>query len=122
VSGSAAPQSNVENLLDIDFDGAAPASLQERPPMGSSGLEGLGGTPQRIESPAAGAPGPSNTMDDLMGIFGSDSSGTPAAGPSGSRVDDMMNGFGGLDVSGTGLPPKQQATQKKNNEDILGLF
>ena len=39
-------QSNIENLLDIDFDGAAPASAEQNP----AGT----GTPDRIASPAAG--------------------------------------------------------------------
>jgi len=123
VSGQAAPQSNVENLLDIDFDGAAPASLQKQPTGGASGLEGLAGTPQRVESPAAGVtPQASNNMDDLMGIFGSGPS-QPAASSGGA--DDLMNGFAGLDMSGGSQPqpPQQQAqNQKKTNDDILGLF
>ena len=52
VSGAPPPQANAENLLDIDFDGAAPASTQKEPSSGMSGLEGLAGTPQRIDSPA----------------------------------------------------------------------
>ena len=39
VSGAPPPQANAENLLDIDFDGAAPASAQKSP---ASGLSGLG--------------------------------------------------------------------------------
>ncbi|KMU72628.1 clathrin binding protein [Coccidioides immitis RMSCC 3703] len=46
---STAPiQNNVENLLDIDFDGTAPASAHKEPPSGMSGLEGLAGTPMRF--------------------------------------------------------------------------
>jgi len=64
-------QNNAENLLDIDFDGAAPASLQKAPSSGASGLEGLAGTPQRVGSPTIASPtAQSGGMDDLMGMFG----------------------------------------------------
>lgn len=116
VSGAAAPQSNVENLLDIDFDGSAPASMQKEPIPGATGLEGLAGTPQRVESPAAEAPAVTNNMDDLMGIFGNGTSqGQPQPG-----ANDLMNGFASLDI---GMSTQPSATpQKKNNEDILSLF
>jgi len=52
------PQNNMENLLDIDFDGAAPASASEKPSDGLSGLEGLAGTPQRVASPSVAQPQP----------------------------------------------------------------
>ena len=112
-SGSTAPQSNVENLLDIDFDGSAPASLQKEPTAGTTGLEGLAGTPQRAQSPNT------NNMDDLMGIFGNGTGQTQAQ----PAMDDLMNGFASLDM-GTGNQPLQDSAtpQKKNNDDILGLF
>ncbi|QDS71558.1 AP-1 complex subunit beta-1 [Venturia effusa] len=114
VASGATPQSNVENLLDIDFDGAAPASMQKQPPGGSNGLEGLAGTPQRVASPAVAQP--TNNMDDLMGIFGS---GPEPANPS-AAADDLMNGFGGLNMGGAPAAPAQP--QKQTNDDILGLF
>jgi hypothetical protein len=122
-----AQQSNVENLLDIDFDGSAPASLQKAPTSGSSGLEGLAGTPQRVESPAAGVSAqPSNAMDDLMGVFGNGPSAPPADASISGGMDDLMGGFCGLDMNGTSQPPppqqQLQAGQKKTNDDILGLF
>ena len=98
---------NAENLLDIDFDGAAPASSQNNP---GSGLEGLAGTPQRTVSPPVASSGNKN-LDDLMGVFGG-SGGTT----------DIMNGFGGLDLGGPASQPPPQQQQKKANEDILGLF
>jgi hypothetical protein len=131
VDGTAAPQqqSNVENLLDIDFDGTAPASAHKEPNGGMSGLEGLAGTPVRIESPAAGAPAPSgsNNLDDLLGVFGDTPAPTAstAASPTGGAGADLLNGFGGLDLSGDGMssPPPAGASQpKKTNEDILSLF
>lgn len=126
VSGStpsAQAQSNVENLLDIDFDGGAPASAQKEPTSGMSGLEGLAGTPVRVQSPAVGSPPPqaSNNLDDLLGVFGD----SGAAQPSSSGVNgsnDLMNGFADLNMSGNGAPPQSNNPPKKSNEDILGLF
>ncbi|KEF62818.1 uncharacterized protein A1O9_00791 [Exophiala aquamarina CBS 119918] len=121
-------QNNIENLLDIDFDGAAPASSTEKPSNGLSGLEGLAGTPQRVASPTAGQPAPANNMDDLLGVFGN---GSTSAGPSSSAFggmsdSDIMNGFATMDLSGSQPPPPQQqldnASGKKTNEDLLSLF
>lgn len=124
--GQAPPQTNMENLLDIDFDGSAPASLQKQPISGESGLEGLAGTPQRVASPATGAPAPASTMDDLLGLFGDGGGG---GGPSNTPMtnDDIMNGFAGMDLSGTSQPPpaSQQLggqTTQKSNQELLDLF
>jgi len=122
-------QSNAENLLDIDFDGAAPASMQKAPGPGASGLEGLAGTPQRVASPSitSAAPGQiGGGMDDLMGMFGGESS---AVNPmnDGSGSDDLMNGFASLGLNG-GQPPQNQMSGggggggQKSKEDLLGLF
>jgi AP-1 complex subunit beta-1 len=124
-AGGSGVQNNVENLLDIDFDGAAPASLQGQQPSGSSGLEDLMGD-SRPAAPAAGnsaAPATTNNIDDLMGLFGGESVG--AGGQQvglGSGSDDVMNGFGSLAISGSGSQAKGQTAQKQTNEDILGLF
>ncbi|KAK5081316.1 beta-adaptin [Lithohypha guttulata] len=125
----AAPQANAENLLDIDFDGAAPASSTEKPPNGMTGLEGLAGTPQRVASPAVGAPAPpQNNMDDLMGVFGGNTNGNTAASSSGfggMSDSDIMNGFAGMDLSANHQPPPPQQQLnggKKTNEDLLSLF
>jgi hypothetical protein len=108
-------QNNAENLLDIDFDGAAPASADTPPIGGASGLEGLAGTPQRIASPAAGA-APVSSMDDMMGLFDSNGAGS-------SSRNDIMNGFAGLDLNGSQPPlPQQGGSSKKTNEDLLGMF
>lgn len=110
---------NAENLLDIDFDGAAPASADAPPIGGASGLEGLAGTPQRVASPSVGAPAGASSMDDMMGLF--DMNG----GSSSAVPDDVMNGFAGLDLSGAPPPPQTQlhsGEQKKTNEDLLGMF
>jgi AP-1 complex subunit beta-1 len=124
--GTPEASGNFENLLDIDFDGAAPASMQNTPAKGTSGLEGLAGTPQRVQSPAAGSSAqPSNTMDDLMGVFGNGSSAPAAGASSGGGLDDLMGGFGGLDLNGSSqspLPQQQLKGQPKTNDDILGLF
>lgn len=129
---SAPPTSNVENLLDIDFDGSAPASMQNQPGADASGLEGLAGTPQRVASPTAGG-APSNNMDDLMGLFGGSSApAAPAqqqpssAGPangmgmamggSSSAAGDLMNGFAGLDMGGGSPAPQQQQGQPQQQK------
>lgn len=58
-------------------------------------------------------------MEDLMGMFG--------GGPVTSN-DDLMNGFGSLDLGAGNQPPppgEQLASSsggKKTNEDLLGLF
>lgn len=127
VSGALPPsQNNAENLLDIDFDGAAPASIQKEPQMGFPGLEGLAGTPQRTASPAVNGgisvASARNTMDDLMGAFGDN------LGQSGSHHQDVMNGFASLDLSSVSQPPPPQqqlandGMVKKTNEDLLGLY
>jgi AP-1 complex subunit beta-1 len=126
-------QANAENLLDIDFDGAAPASSQEKPTNGLSGLEGLAGTPQRVASPSVAGhsqpPASTTNLDDIMGIFGNDSGAASIApGFGGMSNSDIINGFAGMDLSGqSSLPPnKTQLTSsndsKKANEDLLSLF
>jgi len=112
---------NAENLLDIDFDGAAPASADLPPSGGASGLEGLAGTPQRVASPPAGAPAAASGLDDMMGLF--DMNGGSSS--SGAMQNDMMNGFAGLDLSSAPPPPHTQlhgGALKKTNEDLLGMF
>lgn len=105
-SATATGGQNVENLLDIDFDGAAPASAANQTGEGLDSF--VSDTPVRAASPVSPTAGPSNTMDDLMGLFGSNSGG--------------LDGFEGLGLGGGSqpLPPQQQ--KKSTNEDILGLF
>ncbi len=112
---------NAENLLDIDFDGAAPASADLPPSGGASGLEGLAGTPQRVASPSAGVPAAASGLDDMMGLFDMNGGGSS----SGVVQSDLMNGFAGLDLSSAPPPPQTQlhgGEQKKTNEDLLGMF
>ncbi|KAJ6111827.1 hypothetical protein N7523_007888 [Penicillium sp. IBT 18751x] len=121
---SAPAQNNVENLLDIDFDGGAPASAHPEASGGMSGLEGLAGTPVRMQSPAVGAPAPqsSNNLDDLLGVFGDSGSAQPSssnANGSGA-AGDLMNGFSGLDLSSNAPPADNQA--RKPNQDIMDLL
>ncbi|KIW03003.1 uncharacterized protein PV09_05661 [Verruconis gallopava] len=125
-SGGQVQQSNIENLLDIDFDGSAPASLQNAPVRGTSGLEGLAGTPQRVASPSAGTSAqPSNTMDDLLGVFGNGPSAAQTS-TAGAGLEDLMGGFASLDMNGASQPPppqqQLQSKSKQTNDDILGLF
>lgn len=121
-ANGAPPQSNVENLLDIDFDGAAPASAE------------ASGTPDRVASPGVPA-APSGGMADMMGLFGDMGGGSSAPAPSAaapsSGMDDIMGGFAGLDMGGSSAPPPatQQlqggagaGAKKNDNEDLLGLF
>lgn len=127
-NGTAATQNNLENLLDIDFDGAAPASAD-------TGT----GTPDRMASPASGGGlgGPpaagSSSMADMMGLFDAPAAQPAALAPaSGGGMGDLMNGFAGMDISGNSAPPpaSQQLghaapEQKKSTsagEDLLGLF
>ena len=129
VSGAPPPQVNAENLLDIDFDGAAPASVQKSPLSGMSGLEGLAGTPQRVASPAV-ADGPSSggNLDDLMGLSNGSAGGfgQPANGNGmGMSNEEVLGGFANLDMSAASQPPpagQQLHGGKKTNEDLLGLF
>ena len=129
ISGGSVPQAaqtNAENLLDIDFDGAAPASMQKAPMAGTSGLEGLAGTPQRVASPTPNSGGGSGGgMDDLMGMFGN-SNGMSSGGMNGNMSNDLMNGFASMDLNGgQPAPPQTQLDgggDKKTKEDLLGLF
>lgn len=126
VSGAPPPQANAENLLDIDFDGAAPASAQKSPASGLSGLEGLAGTPQRVASPSvadaptSGSFAGAGNLDDLMGL----SNGIAQAN---GNHSDIMSGFAGLDMSATSQPPPPQQQLaggggQKTNQDLLDLF
>ena len=140
VSGAPPQQANAENLLDIDFDGAAPASAQKSPLSGMSGLEGLAGTPPRVASPAAaGPPVGGGNLDDLMGMstngssaavgFGQQANGSGMMGMGmgmGMSNEDVLGGLANLDMSATSQPPpagqQLQGGGKKTNEDLLGLF
>ncbi len=131
-AGGATQQNNVENLLDFDFDGAAPASLQKEPSLRTSGLEELGGTTQRIASmdiPAA----QNSTADDLAGIFGingnrNGSVGLPAVHSNSAMRDDMANGFATLSVGGAKQPPPVGEQLKSHGQgqgagsDLLDLI
>lgn len=113
-----AVQNNAENLLDIDFDGAAPASMQQAS-VGASGTT----TPRAGSTTQA-----SNGMDDLMGIFGNDSqsqSHTEQQGFAGNS--DLLDGFASLNVESTTQPPpvgQQLASSgfasRADDEDLLG--
>ena len=123
-------QNNVENLLDIDFDGAAPASHEQNNST----------TPSRTASPAVGTP--SGGMADMMSMFDAPPPSTSSPAPQqqpqntgGNNVNDLMNGFDGLNFGGqqsseplpaamqlnNAQPPPPQG-QKKDSDDLLGLF
>ena len=148
VSGAPPPQNNAENLLDIDFDGSVPASAQKEPSGSLSGLEGLAGTPQRVQSPTVGD-GPTQPpsqppgaglggIDDLMGLSNGNSGAgdlmgggfqTNGGSAGGMTNADILGGFAAMDMNATSQPPPpgqqlgdQSAGGKKTNEDLLGLF
>jgi AP-1 complex subunit beta-1 len=106
-----AQKNNVENLLDIDFDGGAPAT-----PSTGVGLADL--MSPTVQSPVVG-PGQSN-LDDLLslGMGGGEGGGGGAAGMG------LENGFAGLDLGGSSgtATPQAGTAGKKTNQDILGLF
>ncbi|KAF7544745.1 hypothetical protein G7046_g9721 [Stylonectria norvegica] len=124
-SGSGGSQNNIENLLDIDFDGAVPASQEQN---------SAAPTPDRMASPAAG--GPSGGMADMMSMFDAPNPAGNAAPPaqaSGNGMGDMMNGFESLNFgpsSSQPLPAAMQLQQAhggpqpptKDSEDLLGLL
>jgi AP-1 complex subunit beta-1 len=140
--GGGGQQNNIENLLDIDFDGAAPASAEEAsravsPAIGGPSSAGGGG--------AGGGNG--GGMADMMGLFdmgASSSSSAPAPPPAqqtpfgSGGMNDLMNGFEGLNFSGGSgsgepLPAAMQLQQaqggegqqqqpKKDSDDLLGLL
>ncbi|KAK4994228.1 beta-adaptin [Elasticomyces elasticus] len=129
--GLVSTQNHAENLLDIDFDGSAPASMQKVPVAGASGLEGLAGTPQRVASPSVPSAAVPGGMEDLVGIFGN--SNGSAAGPMGnSGHDDLMNSFAGLNMGASTQPPPARVQLgkagvdggggNKANEDMLDLI
>ncbi|KAK4068379.1 uncharacterized protein Triagg1_7318 [Trichoderma aggressivum f. europaeum] len=113
---SSVSQNNIENLLDIDFDGAAPASQEQTSATG---------TPDRMASPATGG------MADMMSMFDAPSaSDAPTATPAGG-MNDLMNGFEGLNFGAANasqpLPAAMQlhgggSEPKKDSDDLLGLL
>lgn len=118
-ASAAAKGQNMENLLDIDFDGAAPASASTQTPS-SGGLESLvTDSPARVASPASPTGAAGTNLDDLLSLFGTESA-VPA---NGNRSSGVLDGFEGLNLSSQAAPPPPPPPQqKKANEDILGLF
>ncbi|KAG6086534.1 AP-1 complex subunit beta-1 [Claviceps sp. LM220 group G6] len=133
-SGGNTSQNNVENLLDIDFDGAAPASHEQK---------SASATPDRMTSPSGGAP--SGGMADMMSMFDAPladtgSSVAAAATSSGNGMSDLMSGLDGLNFGSNGsssLPSsatmqpsssqegdkhKQMQSPQTANQDLLDLL
>lgn len=135
-SSGAGSQNNVENLLDIDFDGAAPASHEQ---------QSATATPDRVASPSGGAA--SGGMADMMSMFDApamQANSNGGAGPSGvsggsSGMNDLMSGFEDLNFGGQSGEPlpaamqlnnaggssqqqPQQPAQQKDSDDLLGLL
>lgn len=122
------PQNTIENLLDIDFDGAAPASHEQ---------QSATATPDRIASPSGGQAA-GGGMADMMSMF--DAPAPAAGGNSGfggsNNMNDLMNGFEGMGFGSSTQPsdPLPAAMQlqggqasgppapEKDSEDLLGLL
>jgi AP-1 complex subunit beta-1 len=101
-------QSNIENLLDIDFDGGAPASMQAQ----SGGLADLmSGGESGVQSPVGGG----SNLDDLLSLG-------MGGGMAVQQGNGLSAGLGDLDISGTSTSPQPGGASKKTNQDILGLF
>lgn len=123
-------QNNIENLLDIDFDGGAPASAEH------GAAASTAATPDRVASPTV-AGGASGGMADMMGLFdmpaAGSSSSTPAPPMGGGGMNDIMNGFGDMNLGGASAPPPpgqqlnlttpgSQNQSGGGGDDLLGLF
>ncbi|KAG5920279.1 hypothetical protein E4U42_006252 [Claviceps africana] len=116
-------QNNVENLLDIDFDGAAPASHEQK---------SASATPDRMASPAGGMP--SGGMADMMSMFDAPptSARNSIVAGSGSGMSDLMSGLDGLNFGGSSTPGPHGAQggneqtpthpPQKASEDLLDLL
>lgn len=112
-----------DNLLDIDFDGTAPASAAQPDSSSANDLADLFGSPSPPTPANAGtpAPGGASAMDDL---FSSLATPNPAPGPA-NGANELMGGLAGLDLndnSSSPAPGGQPGQKKMTNEDILGLF
>jgi hypothetical protein len=128
-TGTGAPQSNIENLLDIDFDGAAPASADAATPDRMASPVSVGGMAGPPPGGVATAGAAGGGMADIMGLFDAPVGGAP--GPvqaGGGAMGDLMSGFAGMDLSGTSAPPppgQQLGHQQKGTsggDDLLGLL
>ena len=113
-AGGGASQNNIENLLDIDFDGAAPASHEQ---------QSATATPDRVASPASGQA--SGGMADMMSMFDAPSASSGGAGAGmasgggNNNMNDLMNGFDGMNFGTSGEPssdPLPAATQLQNTQ------
>lgn len=99
VEGRALPaQTTAENLLDIDFDGAAPATLPA----------------EAAESGSAGG-----ARDELADLFGNGNGAAeaPVAAQSGGAAD-LMNGFAELDLGGPQEPPPAAEQLRSGNNGV----
>lgn len=92
-AATGAPQTNAENLLDIDFDGAVPTSKDPAPQIGLDDLMGMDAAPE-----------PSNGISHGW---------EPEPSSNDMSTADILGGFGALSVNNQ---------PKKTNDDLLGLF
>ena len=107
-------QNNVENLLDIDFDGSAPASSQKESHSMTPNTGDLNGSPEQINSSAATNQS-ANHLDDLMGVFNND-----VAGSDQQNTNNIANTLADLNLGPA--QPSSQPESGKNKNDIMDLF
>ncbi|TQS37837.1 hypothetical protein Golomagni_01676 [Golovinomyces magnicellulatus] len=119
-------QTNVENLLDIDFDGSAPASADSPITSSKSALDELSTVSQKDTNPSADTQKNRISVDDMIGLFdmtSTNASNTTTASPpnlSSFMQDDLMDGFGSLDLGGNHSTSKVKDTNA--NDDLLGML
>ncbi|KAI1000287.1 AP-1 complex subunit beta-1 [Podosphaera aphanis] len=112
-ASAAVAQTNAENLLDFDFDGAAPATAVVPISGNGSGLE---------ESAAVGT-SVGHNVNDIMGLFDVNNGGASAgAGSANVMQDNVMNGLSNLEIGGSQTGTKPDSSQKVSNDDLLGMF
>lgn len=108
-------QNNVENLLDIDFDGSAPASLQKENPPIPSALDTQNDGSQQTIAPSAAPNQSANNLDDLMDVFG-----TNTTGQNNLASNNLENALADLNVGS--VQPDSQVEKRKNKDNIMDLF
>lgn len=119
-------QTNVENLLDIDFDGSAPASADSPITSNKSALDELSTVSQKDTNPSVDTQKNNISLDDMIGLFdmtSTNASNTTTASPanmSGFMQDDLMDGFGSLDLGGNQSTSNFKDTNA--NDDLLGML
>lgn len=108
-------QNNVENLLDIDFDGSAPASMQKENHPIPSALDIQNNESKQPIAPSAAPNQSANNLDDLMDVFG-----TNTTGQDNFATNNVVNALADLNVGP--VQPNLQVENRKNKDNIMDLF